>query len=531
MRGYEGGYTKMKLRKNLSVLLIGLLSFMVLLTGCSKSTQGTGDKKPNELVVAQATNPSTMDPHDTQDTLAYGIQETMYEGLLGFDKDMKVIPVLAEAMPELAKDAKSLTFKLRKGIKFQDGTDFNAEAVKINVDRLKDPANKLKRASLLAAVEQVEIIDPFTVKIILNKPFAAIIQTFAHPGSMMISPKAIKEYGKELSRHPVGTGPFQFIEWKDGQYVAVKKFDGYWDKANSAKVEKITFKPVPEAASRVAMLKTGEVQFIYPMPSEQIENLKNDSNIVIDKSQSIIERYVVFDVNKKPFDDKRVRQALNYALDKDALNKVVYKGFASPPESAIAPNVWGFQKQQMYAYDVEKAKKLLAEAGLPNGFETTIWAPNDTERAKIAEFVQQQWQLIGVKVTIQQMEFVALTNLLSVKPEESKLQAAISGWSPSTGEADWAIRPLLTKGMFPTAGFNTGFYVNEDLEKLVKIGLESADEKQRLSAYAEAQKVIVEDAPWAFLIVPDNVSGKRKNLSGVSILPDATLNVKGAAFQ
>ena len=185
----------------------------------------------------------------------------------------------------------------------------------------------------------------------------------------------------------------------------------------------------------------------------------------------------------------------------------------------------------MYAYDVEKAKKLLAVAGLPNGFETTIWAPNDTERAKIAEFVQQQWQLIGVKVTIQQMEFVALTNMLSVKPEESKLQTAVNGWSPSTGEADWAIRPLLTKDMFPTAGFNTGFYVNEQLEKLVKIGLESADEKERLNAYAEAQKVIVEDAPWAFLIVPDNVSGKRKNLSGVSVLPDATLNVKGATFQ
>ncbi|SMC49764.1 glutathione ABC transporter substrate-binding protein [Sporomusa malonica] len=521
----------MKPSRMISLLLIGMLAFTMLLAGCSKSNQAAGDKKPSELVIAQDANPTTMDPHDTQDTLAYGIQKTMYEGLLGFDKDMKVIPVLAEAMPELAKDAKSITFKLKKGVKFQDGTDFNAEAVKANIDRLKDPANKLKRASLYTAIDHVEIIDPYTVKIVLNKPFAPILQAFAHPAGLMISPKAIKEYGKDLNRHPVGTGPFQFVEWKDGQYVIVKKFDAYWDKANAAKVDKITFKPVTESASRVAMLKTGEAQFIYPLPSEQVEAIKGDSNIVVDQAQSIIERYVVFNVTKKPFDDKRIRQALNYAVDKDALAKVVYKGFASAPESAFAPKVWGFQKQQMYAYDVEKAKKLLAEAGVPNGFEVTLWTPNDTVRAKLAEFVQQQWQAIGVKATIQQMDFVTLTNQLSVKPEESKLQVAISGWSPSTGEADWGIRPLLTKNMFPTAGFNVGFYANDQLEKFVTTGLESGDEKERLNAYGEAQKTIVEDAPWVFLTVQDNLAGKRKNLSGVYVLPDAALDVRGAAFQ
>lgn len=521
----------MKPSKILSLLLVSMLAIGLLLTGCSKSNQASGDKKPNEMVVGQDANPTTLDPHDTQDTLAFGIQKTMYEGLLGFDKDMKVIPVLAEAIPEMAKDAKSLTFKLKKGIKFQDGTDFNAEAVKLNIERLKDPANKLKRASLLASVDRVEVVDPYTVKIVLNKPFAPVLQAFAHPATMMISPKAIKEKGKDLNRNPVGTGPFQFVEWKDGQYVTVKKFDAYWDKANAAKVDKITFKPVPEAGSRVAMLKTGEVQFIYPLPSEQVDNVKSDSNIVVDKSQSIIERYVVLNVTQKPFNDQRVRQALNYAVDKEALAKVVFKGFATPPESVISSKVWGFQKQQMYAYDVEKAKKLLAEAGLPNGFEVTLWTPNDPMRVKLAEFVQQQWQAIGVKVKIQQMEFVAVTNALSVKPEDSKLQAAINGWSPSTGEADWGIRPLLTKAMFPTAGFNTGFYVNENLEKFVVTGLESGDEKERLQAYADAQKVIVEDAPWVFLTVQDNIAGKRKNLSSVYVLPDGMLDVRNAEFK
>ena len=514
-----------------SWILIGVLSLGVLLTGCSKSNQVSGDKKPSELVVAQAANPTTMDPHDTQDTLAYGIQKTMYEGLLGFDKDMKVVPVLAEGMPQLAKDAKSVTFKLKKGIKFQDGTDFNAEAVKINLDRLKDPANKLKRASLFAAVDHVEVIDPNTVKVVLNKPFAAIVQTFAHPAAMFISPKAIKEYGKEVSRHPVGTGLFQFVEWKDSQYVVVKKFDGYWDKNNSAKVNKITFKPIPEAGSRVAMLKTGEVQFVFPLPSEQVESVKTDKNVAVDRSQSIIERYVTFNVKQKPFEDKRVRQALNYAVDKETMIKVTYKGYGTVAESAIAPKVWGFQKQQMYPYDVEKAKKLLAEAGYPDGFETTIWAANSTEVTRYAEFIQQQWQAVGVKAKVQPMEYVTLVNQMSVKPEVSKMLTNMGGWSPSTGEADWGIRPLLTKDMFPTAGFNVGFYSNDQLEKDVEIGLRSADEKERLSAYADAQKTIVEDAPWVFLFVPDNLAGRRQNLTGAYVLPDGALDVAHAEFK
>ncbi len=518
-------------KKLLSLLVIAILAIGMMLAGCSKSEPNGGAKKPNELVVGQAANPTTMDPQDTQDTLSYSIQRTMYEGLIGFDKDMKMIPVLAEALPELAADAKSVTFRLKKGIKFQDGADFNAEAVKANIDRLKDPANKLKRASLYAAVERVEIIDPYTVKILLNKPFAPIVQAFAHPAGAMISPKAIKESGKDVNRKPVGTGPFQLAEWKDGQYLVVKKFDGYWDKPNIAKVEKITFKPIVEAASRVAMLKTGEVQFIWPLPSEQIETAQSDANITVDKSPSIILRYVVLNVTQKPFNDPKVRQALNYALDKNALNKVIYKGFASVPESAIAGNVWGFQKQQMYNHDVDKAKKLLAEAGYPNGLEITLWTPNDTERAKIAEFLQQQWSAAGVKTNIQQMEFVALTNQQQVKQEVSKLQAAVSGWSPSTGEADWGIRPLLTKEAFPTAGFNTGFYSNDIVEKAIVTGMESGVEKERLNAYNQAQKTIVEDAPWVFLTVPDIVAGKRKNLSGVYVLPDGTLDVARAEYK
>jgi glutathione transport system substrate-binding protein len=288
---------------------------------------------------------------------------------------------------------------------------------------------------------------------------------------------------------------------------------------------------VPEAGSRVAMLKTGEVQFVYPLPPEQIDGMKDDSKITVDRSQSIYQRYVIFNVTQKPFNDKRVRQALNYAVDKDAMIKVTYKGYGTPSESVIAPKVWGFAKQQMYPYDVEKAKKLLAEAGYPDGFETTIWTDNSTELVKFAEFIQQQWQAVGVNVKVQPMEYVTMINQISVKPGDSKMLTNLGGWSPSTGEADWGIRPLLSKDMFPTAGFNVGFYANDQAEKDVVAGMELSDKQQRLEAYAEAQKTLVEDAPWVFLFVPDILAGKRKNLDNVYVLPDGTLDVAHAEFK
>jgi glutathione transport system substrate-binding protein len=525
-------------KQAVKLALTGLLAASVVLTGCSTSTTTSDpnsststEKKRTDLTVAQAANPTTMDPQDAQDTLSFSIMKTMYEGLLGFDKDMKVIPVLADGMPTLSADAKEVTFKLKQGIKFQDGTDFNAEAVKANLDRVKDPNNKLKRASLFATVDHTEVVDPYTVKIVLNKPFAAIVETFAHPAAMMISPKAIKDFGKDVQRHPVGTGPYQFVEWKDADHVTVKKFADYHDKNNLAKLETIVFKPVTEASSRVSMLKAGDAQYVYPFPPDQAAAVKGDDSIALDQTPSIVERYVAFNTTKKPFDDKRVRQALNYAVNKDALIKVVTNGYAQPAKSSIAPNVWGYKEQTPYNFDLDKAKKLLADAGYANGFDTTIWTANASESAKVAEFIQQQWKQIGVNANVQQMESGTLSNQMYVKPEESKMLTYSGGWSPSTGEADWGLRPLLTKDLFPPAGYNVGYYVNDQVEKDISTGLSTGNKDERLAAYADAQKVINDDAPWLFLYVSDNLAGKRKNVSGAFVLPDGALDLTHAEFK
>lgn len=183
-----------------------------------------------DIVVAVLSDFTTMDPYDANDTLSQSVAKSFYQGLFGFDKNMKLENVLAESYT-VSPDGLTYTFKLRPGVKFQDGTDFNAEAVKVNLDRASNPANHLKRYNLFKYIAHTDVVDPLTVKVTLKQPFSAFIHNLAHPSAVMISPAALKKYGKDIGFHPVGTGPYQFVSWDPTDDMKVKKWDGYWKKA------------------------------------------------------------------------------------------------------------------------------------------------------------------------------------------------------------------------------------------------------------------------------------------------------------
>ncbi len=490
-------------------------------------TQELAKKEGKDITIAVANNFISMDPHDTNDTLSYSAQKTMVEGLVGFDKDMKVVPVLAESYSANAA-ATEFTFKLHKGIKFHDGTPFNAEAVKVNIDRLANPDLNLKRHSLFALVKETQIVDEYTVKVTLSEPFGAMVNTFAHPAAMMISPKALETYGKDVSQHPVGTGPFKFSEWDQSDHLKVVKNEQYW-KQGYPKVDSITFKPTPENGARVAMLQTGEADFIYPVPTEQAEGINGNDGIVVENKQSIVVKYLSMNTLKKPYSDVRVRQAINYAINKDAFVKVVMNGFATPLESVIAPNTQFYTKQEQYKFNLEKAKELLKEAGYEKGFTAKLWGDNDSSRIKGMEFIQQQLSQIGVKVEIVPMESGTMDNKIwSVQdPNAAEIEMYYGGWSPSTGDADWGIRPLVGgKDSFPPKSYNTAYYNNDEVNQNIKDALATADSEKRKAAYEKAQKTIWKDAPWAFLSVDDTMAGKKNYLEGIYLLPDGSLSIE-----
>ncbi|QEI09035.1 glutathione ABC transporter substrate-binding protein GsiB [Pigmentiphaga aceris] len=479
-----------------------------------------------DVVIALHIPAETLDPYSTNTTLTTAVTKSFYEGLFEFDKDLKIRPALAESY-EVSPDGIVYTFKLRQGVKFHDGTDFNAEAVKFVLDRVTNPENKLPRANQFRPISKVDVVDAHTVRITLKEPFSPFLNALAHGSAAMISPTALKKWGnKDIAFHPVGTGPFEFVEWKQTDFVKVKKFDGYWKKGYP-KVDSITWKPVPENGTRMAMLQTGEAHFVSSVPAETATALKNNPKLNLTAADSIIVRYISMNTMQKPFDDIRVRQAVNYAINRDALVKVAFGGFATPTDAIVPHGIKFSHKTGPWAYDVKKARELLKEAGYPNGFEATMWgAYNDSTTQKALQFIQQQLQQVGIKLTVQALEIGQRVEWVQSAPDPAtaRVRMYYAGWSSSTGDADWALRPLLASESFPPKLNNTAYYKNDVVDSSISKALKSTDDKELASLYKTAQEQIWKDAPWAPLVVQQNVYAQSKNLTGIFMQPDGNIN-------
>lgn len=486
-----------------------------------------------DVVAAVASTFTTLDPYDANDTLSQAVAKSFYQGLFGFDRNMKMVPVLAEGY-QASKDGLVYTVKLKKGIKFQDGTDFNAEAVKVNFDRVTNPDNHLKRFVLYKNIARTEVVDPYTVRFTLHEPFSPFINSLAHPSGVIISPAALKQYGsKGIAQHPVGTGPFKFVEWKPSDYLKVAKWDGYWRKGYP-KVDSITWRPVVDNNSRAAMMQTGEAHFTYPVPYEQAGVLKSRPNLQLVAAPSIVHRYVSMNTLQKPFDNPKVRQAINYAINKQALAKVAFSGYAIPAEGVVPKGVEYAVKLGPWPYDPAKARQLLKEAGYPNGFETTLWsAYNYSTAQKVIQFLQQQLAQVGIKASLLAMESGQRVEKVesAQDPATAPVRMYYVGWSASTGEADWALRPLLASESFPPKLFNTAYYKNPAVDEALHKALNTTDSKQKAALYADAQKRIWADAPWAFLVTEQLLSANSKKLTGFYVMPDASFNFDDVDLQ
>ncbi|HEY6431967.1 MAG TPA: glutathione ABC transporter substrate-binding protein [Acetobacteraceae bacterium] len=498
-------------------------------TGLAFQRLARAQTRSGSLTVGVNANLLTLDPADANDTLSQSAARLMLEGLLSFDKDMKVIPQLAEKY-EANDSATEFTFHLRQGIKFQDGTPFDANAVKVNFERIANPANHLKRQGLIAMLDHVEVVDDHTAKCVLKSPFGAFLPTVAHPSLQLLSPAAIQKYGKDIGRNPVGTGPFSFVNWSPDT-LKVRKNPTYWQ-SGQPYLNDVTIRSNPEDGARIAMLQAGEAQFIYPIPPQLAKVVQANPKLDLVNDPSIVVRYMAMNVMKKPYDDPRVRQALNYAVDKKTFVRVVYNGFAEPLLSAEPPHVTFYAQQAEYAYDPAKAKQLLAEAGHPNGFAATLWGANNTLSITGMQFLQQQFAAIGVKLKVEPLEGgVMASRIWTVQhPADSQLELYYGAWSSSTGDADWALRPLFATSAFPPSLYNVGYYSNQAVDADLKGALETADPEKRSGFYADAQKRIWQDAAWVFIGVESVIGGRDKSLHDAYRLPDGGMMIDAAKY-
>ncbi|MFM1654781.1 ABC transporter substrate-binding protein [Brevibacillus sp. B_LB10_24] len=508
----------MKKRKTLTLCLSLVLGAALMLTGCGGSTpeSGSGDQSGNasqaveakDVVVAFGAEPLTFDPQDANDSISNQANVLLYDKLVTFDENSRIVPQLATEW-KTSEDGLKMTFTLREGVKFQDGTPFNAEAVKVNFDRVLNPEKKLARSSLYTDfIENVNVDSEYQVTFAFKKPFGAALNAFAHGAGGIISPKAIQD-NADIGKNPVGTGPYKLKEWTPGTSVVFEPNQDFW--GDKPKLKSITFKPVPENSSRTIMLENGEVDAISPIASQDVDRLKQNSNIDVQITPAYRNLYIAINASKPLFQDVKVRQALNYAVDKETIVNKILNGQAKVADAAISESVTGYSSVGEYPFDPEKAKQLLAEAGVKPGTKIKLWTPDGRYLmdSKIAEFIQAGLQAVGFDVELRKWEWSAYQ--AETDKKDSDFDLMVGSWGNSTGDADWGLRPLLT-----TNGANNySRYSNPKVDELVEKGMSLSNLEERTQTYHEAMQLIKDDAPWIFLVEYRQVQAHQKGLENV----------------
>ena len=524
-------------KKVLTALLAGVMTLSMGTTVFAaaedgyavKATNTDAKSGDNDLVIAIEGSVSSMDPANIPDTNAISATRGCYEMLVAFNKDQELEGQLAESW-EVSEDSLTYTFHLREGVKFSDGTDFNAAAVVANYERIIDPENKLRqRRTYVVAqpdgtekfrVESIETPDDYTVVFKLAEAWSPFINRMSQ--FCMISPAALEEYGNDIMNHPVGTGPFICTEWEEGDHTTFERNEDYW--GEKASVDTVTIKEVPEAGSRTAMLQTGEADLVYPMPADQIAAIQSNDDVNVLAADSNIMRYVTLNMDLPELKDEKVRQAMNYAIDKDAYIQLMYSGYAKPATSIVPSIIGGYKEQTPYTYDVEKAKELMKEAGYEDGFKLTLWGDNTTQEVKGMTFIKQMLSQINIDVEVLPMEPATISDKIYVEKEDAEINMWYVNWSASDFTMDGSVRSLLYSSMVPPTSANTAYYVNEDFDKLLDEGLATADPDKQAEIYGEAQTIAWEAAPWLFLGNDQILYAAKSYLSGAYVSPDGAFN-------
>lgn len=508
----------LKLRLGTAVLALVLAASV--LSGCG----GGGTGSSATLTYAVGTDAQTLDPQFVTDIPSAVAVMQIHETLVARDENMNFIPGLATEW-SVAEDGCTWTFKLRQGVKFHDGADFNAEAVKYNFDRILDPATGSPRRSVASMIKEVKVVGPYEVQIITNDPYGPMLAQISSYNLAIISPKSGAELGKGYAQKPAGTGPFKLKSWTPGQSLVLERFDGYW--GDKPKVREIEFKVVPEDGTRTMLLKTGGADVVAGVPAFELENLKKDPNVNLIMKPGFRTIYVGMNCSKEPFDDPRVRQAVNYAIDREAIVNYVLRGAATVGVGPESPAIPGAAKNLVpYTYNPEKAKQLLKEAGYPNGFKTVFHTPSGRYPMdqQVAEAVVGQLKEVGIDAELQILDWGAYQAMLD-KAEESRLFLLGKG-SPS-GDPDMT----LTLSFGTNEKMNSAKYSNPEVDELIKQQRVCVDPVERQQILQTIQEKIHADAPWAVLYYEQILIGTRSNVKGLQVLPNEIVLFKGVSVE
>lgn len=538
-----GGNNKMKKSRTFLSFMITLVMAFVI-AGCSSEGTGKGGQSDSEkdvFIFARGGDAVSLDPSVVSDSESENVSQSILETLVTFTEGKTTVePLLATEWTE-SEDGLTYTFTLQEGIKFHDGTEFNAEAVVANFERwmnAKDGEQFFVYSSNFGGVTgdeshnlaAVEVVDEYSVKFTLNHVMPTFLKTLALTPFSISSPAALEKYGEDYGSNPVGTGPFIFEEWKRNDRVVLNKNEEYW-MDGYPKLDQVIFRTIPDNSSRLNALLSGEVDMVDGLDPGNIEQINADENFQLITRPSLNTGYLGFTVTREPFDDKFVRQALNYAVDKDAMIDAFFAGQAEAAKNPIPPAVEGYNDEiDPYPYDPEKAKELLAEAGYPDGFEMELWAmpvsrPYMPDANKVAEFLQKSFADIGVKAEIVTYEWATYLE----KAKKGEADTFILGWTGANGDADDFIYNLWHGNN--VGSLNSTQYSNEELNKVLTEARSIIDQNKRNELYQQAQEIMHEDPPIIPLVHTTPTLAARADITGFDPHPTGRVITTKISFK
>jgi len=519
---------------------------------CSTTFVGSAALAGGTLVFGSSGDAVRLDPADVTDGESIQRMDNIFEGLVEYKSgSTEIQPCLATSW-ETSKDGKEITFHLRKGVKFHDGTDFNADAVVFSLRRQYDgsylPWHDYGEWAywgyMFSDIEKVVKIDDYTVKIVLKRVNASIMTSLAMFTVCIVSPTNAAKWGQDAFKHPAGTGPFKFVEWVKADHITLEANDNYW--RERPKLDRLIFKVIPDPSARLMALEVGEVQGIeYPDPTH-FDRIKANPDLKLLTQPGMNVGYMAMntgygykDANangvrdadelwvktpgySEPLTKKKVRQAINYAINKKSIVDDIYKRTAIVAKNGMPPFMLGYNDEiEDYPYDPQKAKKLLAEAGYPDGFEVTLYVmpvsrPYMFDPPKIGEAIQGYLAAVGITVRIYQVDWGTYLQ----ETEAGKHQMCLLGWTGDNGDPDNFMNVLYGANAcsIGTAG-NYGFYNDEKAQDLLSKALQTYDEAKRAEYYQKVQEMIHEAAPWVYLAHANQHVVFRKNVQGYVLHP------------
>jgi ABC-type transport system substrate-binding protein len=531
--------------KNKGLLILALTFILTLGIAMSGSAQ------EKVLVFGSSGDASRLDPADVTDGESIQRMDNIFEGLVEYETgSTEIKPCLAESW-DISEDGTEMIFHLRKGVKFHDGTDFNADAVVFSFERQYNPEHPYHQYGewaywgyMFSDVDKMEKIDDYTVKLALKEPNASIMTSLAMFTVCIVSPTNAEKYKEDAFKNPCGTGPFKFVEWVKDDHITLEANEDYW--RERPKLDQLIFRVIPDPSARLLALEVGEIHGMeYPNPAD-FERIEANPDLKLMSEPGMNIGYMAMntgygyvDANKngvkdpneslektpgyfEPLTKKEVRQAINMAIDKEAIVRDIYMGTASIAKNGMPPFMLGHNDEiEDYPYDPERAKELLAEAGYPDGFEVTLHVmpvsrPYMFDPPKIGEAIQSYLAAVGITVNFYQVDWGTYLQ----ETEAGEHQMCMLGWTGDNGDPDNFMNVLygLNACSIGTAG-NYAFYTSQTNQELLTQALRTYDVDKRATYYKKAQELIHEDAGWVYLAHSNQNVVFRNNVVGYTLHP------------